>query len=316
MKKLLTILFSLTICIGGLVAREKITFMPAWTPQAQFIGFYVAQEKGFYAEEGLDVAIEHMGINSSKSGILRIAEGEVDIIGSHPIQSLLAREGGLKIVNVLQIAQNTALMVVSHKPIPDIKSLNGMKVGRWKSGFSEICEVCLTSNNVEVEWIPFLSGINLFISKAVDATVVMSYNEMNSILEAVGDIPDDHIIKFSDYGYNIPEDGLYVTEEYLATHGDEVAKFCEATKKGWLWCYEHKEEALDILMDYVARTGVRTSRYHQQLMLDGMLELIINSNTGKPDFLQIQEGKFNTLVDALVKLNYLSKPVSYKEFIR
>lgn len=315
MKKLLTLIIFLTSCLG-MNAQEKITFMPVWTPQAQFAGFYVALEKGFYAAEGLDATIEHMGINSSKPGILRIAEGEVDIIGSHPIQSLMARDGGLKIVNVLQLTQNTGLTIVSHKPIPDIQSLNGMKIARWKSGFSEICEVCLASNNVNVEWIPFLNGINIFISNAVDATVVMSYNELNALREAVGTIPEDHIIKFSDYGYNIPEDGLYVTEDYLAKHPDTVAKFCEATKKGWLWCREHPEEALDILMDYVDKAGVKTSRYHQQLMLQGMLDLLINSDTGKMDFQQLREDRYNALIESLIKMNFISKPIQYKEFIR
>lgn len=315
MKRLLTIILFLTAVIR-LGAQEKMTFMPAWTPQAQFVGFYVALEKGYFASEGLDVTIEHMGVNSSKPGILRIEEGEVDIIGSHPIQALLARESGLKIVNVLQLTQDTGIMIVSHKPIPDIKSLEGMKIGRWKSGFSEICEVCLMSNNVNVEWVPFLSGINLFISKAVDATVAMSYNEMNSIIEAVGSIPEEQIIKFSDYGYNIPEDGLYVTEDYLEKHADAVKKFCEASKKGWLWCFDNKEEALDILMGYVERTGVKTSRYHQKVMLDEMLKLIINPDSGKPDFKQIRENNFNKLIDNLMSMNYLSKNVSYKEFIR
>ena len=315
MRKLSTLAVLLAACIG-MSAQEKVTFMPAWTPQAQFAGFYVALEKGFYAAEGLDVTIEHMGINSSIPGIVRIKEGEVDIIESHPIQSLLAREEGLKIVNVFQVTQNTGIMIASHKPVPDIKSLEGMKIGRWKSGFSEICEICLASNHVNVEWVPFLSGINLYISKAVDATVVMSYNELNSVFEAVGTLPEDHLVKFSDYGYNIPEDGLYVTEDYLAKHADIVAKFCEATRKGWLWCRDNREEALDIVMDYVEKTGVRTSRYHQQEMLKGMLDLTVNPDSGNMDFQQIPEDRYNSLMDILVKMNYLSNPIPYKEFIR
>lgn len=315
MRKSFTLILFLIIC-QCLIAQEKITFMPAWSPQAQFAGYYVALEKGFYANKGLDVTIEHVGINSSKPGTVRLKQGEVDIIVSHPIQALLARNGGLPLVNVLQVFQNTGLMIVCHKAISDIKALEGMKVGIWETGFSEVCEVCLKSNGVHVEWVPYLNGINLFISKAIDATVVMSYNELNLLREAMGEIPEDHIIKFSDYGYKIPEDGLYVTEEYLATHGKTVNDFKSATKNGWIYCKEHPEEALDIVMDYVAKAGVKTSRFHQGLMLNGIIDLVTNINTGNPDFLQIQEGGFNKMVSYLVSMGYLSRPITYNEFVR
>lgn len=315
MRKSFTLILFLIIC-QCLIAQEKITFMPNWSPQAQFAGYYVALEKGFYANKGLDVTIEHVGMNSSKPGTVRLKQGEVDIIVSHPIQALIARNGGLPLVNVLQIFQNTGLMIVCHKAISDIKALEGMKVGIWETGFSEVCEVCLKSNGVHVEWVPYLNGINLFISKAIDATVVMSYNELNLLREAMGEIPEDHIIKFSDYGYKIPEDGLYVTEEYLATHGKIVNDFKSATKNGWKYCKEHPEEALDIVMDYVAKAGIKTSRFHQGLMLKGALDLITNINTGNLDFLQLQEGGFNKMVSYLVSIGYLSRPITYNEFVR
>lgn len=297
-------------------ARDNVRFMPAWTPQAQFAGFYVALDKGFYSDEDLDVVIEHMGINSSKPGIVRIAEGEVDMIGSHPIQALIAREEGTKVVNILQVTQNTGMMVVSHKPIDNIKALQGAKIGRWQSGFSEICELCCKANNLDVIWVPFLNGINLFLSGAIDATVAMSYNEYNLLLEATGGIPAENCIRFSDYGYDIPEDGVYVTEDYYNTHKETIEKFNRATKRGWDFCIEHPDEALDIIMEWTAKTGIRTNRYHQSVMLKGMTDLIVNPQTGKADYSPISEDKFNNLIQALIQMEYISKPTNYKEFIK
>lgn len=316
MKKTMLISFALACTLGASAQLQKMTFMPAWTPQAQFAGYYVAKDLGFFEEEGIDLTIEHMGINSAKPGIVRIAEGEVDIIESHPIQALLARDIGTNVKNVCQIAQNTGMMLVSHEPIDSLKSLEGKKIGRWQSGFSEICEISCIANDLHVNWVPFLNGINLFISGAIDASVVMSYNEYNLLIEAMGEIPQENVIRFADFGYDIPEDGLYVTEQYLAQHPEAVDGFCRAAKRGWTWCLDHREEAIDIVMKWTKEAGIRTNRYHQRLMLDGMLDLLKNPRTGEVDYASIDKDKFDTLVNFLVQLNYISEPVSYKEFFK
>lgn len=295
-------------------AQEKMTLMPAWMPQSQFAGYYVALEKGFYADENIDLTIEHMGVNSSKPGIERIGSGEVDIIISHPIQALMARDYGLKVKNVLQVTQNTGIMIVSHKKLDGPQSLNGQSIGRWKSGFSEICEICCLNNNLDVKWVPFLNGINLFMSGAIDATVVMKYNEYYSLVEAMGSIDPENVLWFADCGYDIPEDGLYVTEEYLAGHRDLVERFCRASMKGWNYCVEHKEESVDIVMDYMEKVGVKTNRYHQTVMLDGMIELLRNRETGRIDYAPIPQDKYDKLVRDLLKAHYIETPVSYSEF--
>ena len=315
MKKLLATLLPVvsSLLVFG---QEKLTFMPAWMPQAQFAGYYVALENGFYAKEGLDVKIEHVGVNSTKPGIQRMKEGEVDIITSHPIQSLIACDTGTPVCNVCQITQNTAMMLVANEPIPSVQSLNHKKIGLWKTGFSEICEICCIANNLEVEWVPFINGIDLFISGAIDATVAMSYNEYNSLVEATGEIPADHVLKFSDNGYDIPEDGLYVTTDYYSTHKAAVDAFCKASKEGWMWCTEHPEEAVDIVMKHVEECGVRTNRYHQALMLQGMIDLLVNPDTGKIDFSPIRKDKYEKLIEFMVNLNYISSPVEYNAFVR
>lgn len=309
----LTMAMALCMAVSA-KAQEKMTLMPAWLPQSQFAGYYVALEKGFYADENIDLTIEHMGVNSSKPGIERIGSGEVDIIISHPIQALMARDYGLKVKNVLQVTQNTGIMIVSHKKLDGPQSLNGQSIGRWKSGFSEICEICCLNNNLDVKWVPFLNGINLFMSGAIDATVVMKYNEYYSLVEAMGSIDPENVLWFADCGYDIPEDGLYVTEEYLAGHRDLVERFCRASMKGWNYCVEHKEECVDIVMDYMEKVGIKTNRYHQTVMLDGMIELLRNRETGRIDYAPIPQDKYEKLVRDLLKAHYIETPVSYSEF--
>lgn len=309
------VFLTIILALFPLSARGKVVFMPAWQPQAQFAGYYIALEKGFYRDAGLDVAIEHIGVNSSRPPVDRLSDGEVDIIMSNPIQAIIARDKGVKMKCILQVNQTTGMMIVSHKPINGPKTLDGLDIGRWKTGFNEICDIAASANNIKVNWIPFLGGINLFLANAVDATVVMSYAEYFDLVEAMGDIPEENTLRFSDWGYDIPEDGVYVTEEYLSSHPETVKKFCEATKKGWDWCYEHREEAVDIVMDYVKSKGVRTNRFHQASMLNEMLNLITDHNLEEVTYAQIPEDVFNVLVKYLVEMGIISKPVTYEEFV-
>jgi len=312
-KYLITLVAMLVFALYSLEA--KVVFMPAWQPQAQFAGYYIALENGFYEEAGLDVEIEHVGVNSSRPPVDRIADGEVDIILSNPIQALIARNKGIKLKNVLQVNQTTGMMIVSHTPINGPKSLEGLSIGRWKTGFNEICDIACRANDIEVNWVPFLGGINIFLAKAVDATVVMSYAEYFDLVEALGEIPAENTLRFSDWGYDIPEDGVYVTEEYLASHPETVKKFCEATKKGWDWCFEHREEAVDIIMKYVKTKGVRTNRFHQSSMLNEMLNLLTDHNMDEVTYAPVPKDVFDVLAKYLVEMGFISKTITYEEFL-
>lgn len=314
MKKLILTL-SVILALSPLQMQGKVRFMPAWQPQAQFAGYYIALEKGFYEEVGLDIDIEHIGVNSSRPPVERLADGDVDIIMSNPIQAIMARDKGVKLVNILQVNQTTGMMIVSRTPIHGPKSLDGLYISRWKTGFNEICDIACKANGISVNWVPILGGINVFLANAVDATVVMSYAEYFDLIEAMGDIPEENTLRFSDWGYDIPEDGIYVTEEYLATHPETVKQFCIATKKGWDWCFEHREEAVDIIMEYVKSQGVRTNRFHQASMLDEMLNLLVDHNMDEVTYAPIPEDVFNTLVKYLVEMGVISKKITYEEFL-
>ena len=300
----------------AVLGQQKITFMPNWTPQAQFAGYYVAYEKGFYADEGLDVTIKNMKPGSTRSVFNYLQYGETDICSSQLIPAMIERGNGTKIVNVLQISQNTGLMLVSRKPMNSFHDMEGMKIGRWKSGYFELAEIFCNDYGINVNWIPFLQNVNLFISGAVDATLCYSYSEYLNILFAKGTIPDSQTLRFSDLGYNFPEDAVYTTEAYYTKNRAAVEKFIIATKRGWDYAREHKEEALDIVMNYVKANNVATNRPFQSFMLDEILRLQVNSETGVADYKKVDEQTINLLNDALIELDYIFNPIIYKEFIK
>lgn len=295
---------------------QKMTFMPQWTPQAQFAGFYMAQEMGFYAQEGLDVEIRHIKANSTESILTQLVSGKVQIAGQQLLQSIIARSDGQKILNVMQITQKSGLWCVSHTPVSKPEDLQGMKIGKWKSGYSEFCDMLETYNNLHINWVPFINGINLYVYGAVDATLCYSFSEYIALQLAIGDIPDNQVLKFSDFGYECPEDGLYVTEEYYAQNKDAVDKFVRASKKGWEYARTHKKQTLEVVMRICSENHIVTNRAMQERMLDNYISLQTNPATGKIDFAPVTLPVYNNVTKALLETGYIVNKPEYKEVIR
>lgn len=315
MKKLLTITAAvlLSLCMP---AQTKVTFVPQWTPQSQFAGYYLALEKGFYAQEGLDVTIKHMGANSSESVCDQLFNGNAQIVGMQLLQAAIARADGCNILNVFQLTQKSGLWCIGHNPLTCPEDLDGLRIGRWKVGFSEFCDILEAYKGIHINWIPFIQGINMFVFGAVDAILCYNYSEYIAIRMAMGDIEDDHVLKFSEYGYDCPEDGLYVREDYYDGNRETVEKFVRASKKGWDYARQHPEEAVDISMRYVKEANVVSDRTHQKLMLEEYLHLHDNPATGKADYAPVDRKIFEEMNEALINTGYTTRKIDFDEIIR
>lgn len=314
MKKAIAIFFALSVMTSAMA--QKVTFMPQWTPQAQFAGFYMAQEMGFYAQEGLEVDITHIQTNSTESILTKLLSGKVDIVGQQLLQSIIARSDGHKIVNVMQITQKSGLWCVSHTPISKPEDLDGMTIGKWKTGYSEFCDMLETYKNLKINWVPFINGINLYVYGAVQATLCYSFSEYIALQLAIGDIPDNQVLKFSDFGYNCPEDALYVTDEYYARNKETVDKFVRASKKGWEYARTHRKQTIDVVMKICSENHIVTNRAMQERMLDNYISLQMNQSTGKIDYAPVTEAIYDEMTAALLETGYITNKPEYKEVAR
>ena len=159
---------------------QRIVFTPQWTPQSQFAGYYVAQEKGFYKEAGVEVDFQHP--SASYSAANRLFEGSSNMITQQLVQAMIAIDRGIPMVHVLQTSQRNSLVLVSKSDsIRTIDDLKGKKVGVWKSGFGDLAYIMDSEKDLDIQWIPYLESVNLFLSGAIDATLAMSYNEFLKI---------------------------------------------------------------------------------------------------------------------------------------
>ena len=289
---------------------QKITFTPQWTPQSQFAGYYAALENGYYAEAGLDVSIVHP--TNSYNSMNMLKDGTADIITSELIQAMVATDKEIRLVNLLQTTQHSTLVLISHlKDVRQMSDLTGRRIGTWKVGFSEIPHMIDKEQHLGIEWVQFINPLNLYISGAIDATLGKSYNE--EVLFSMSGVTPGSVLRFSELGFDYPEDGLYVTEAFFKKHPQQCRQFAEASRKGWEWVRNNRKEALEIVMKHVKEANVPTNRYNQKWMLETILEAQEDVKGEMPSY-QLGTDAFHRLNETLLKYGYISKPVVYKRF--
>ena len=302
---------ALLFCSTNVVnAQQHLVFTPQWTAQAQFVGFYVASSMGYYQDAGLNVTIKHPA--ASKPSIDYLIGGESQFITLNLVTAMTMIDKGIKLINILQMSQQNNLLIVSHTPLNGKESLRGKKVGHWKSGFSELPFAMDKKYGLGIQWVPFVSNINLYISGAIDAALAMSYNEFFQLKMAGQRIKKEQLLYMRDIGYNVPEDGVYVTADFYRKHKDLAIKFAEATRKGWEWAVAHPEEALDIVMITMRQTGTAGNMIAQDWMIKEILRQLADKDTGKRSY-RLEPKSVELANSILLESGTIKKEITYHQ---
>jgi len=252
----------------------RVTFLPQWVPQAQFAGYYVAYEKGFYRRRHLEVEIRRGGPEWPPSELLTL--GMVDFGTLFLANGIRKRAQGGGLVNLAQMVQRSGLMLVAKKAqgIHTPADINGKKVGLWGEEFRLQPRAFFHKYHVQVKEIHQAATLNLFLRNGVEVASAMWYNEYHQLLNA-GLNPEELTTFFlADHGMNFPEDGIYCREEMVQQHPERCRAFVAASLEGWRYAFAHPEEALDIVMQYVRAANVATDRVHQKWMLARMADIM------------------------------------------
>ena len=301
----------LSLCgISGIKA-QKIVFTPQWTAQAQFAGYYVAQEKGFYREAGVEVEIVHPSV--TQSAMTRMFNKTSQATTLQLCQAMELADSGTELVNILQTSMNNAMVIVSARGKDPLKQ-KGERVGIWSVGFGQLAICMSIKEGLDYDWVRFSTNVNLFVSGALDATLAMSYNEYYQLLQAGMELTDENVYRFCDHGYNVQEDGLYVTLDYYRKHKDQMRRFAQASRRGWEWAANHQEETLDIVMKYVKSNRVASNRIMQRLMLKEVLRLQIDRESKKREF-RLRPDMVKRASYLMAENGMLQREVKYEELI-
>lgn len=291
-----------TICIPiAVFASEKrlkkASFIPQWVPQAQFAGYYVAQAHGIYQKHGIDLEIITGGPERPASDFLK--DRKADFITLWLSTAIALREQGVRMVNIAQTMQRSALMLVAKKSSGILKpeDMQGKKVGLWGPIFQIQPKAFFKKFNLDVKIVRQSFSVNLFLRDGVDIASAMWYNEYHTILNA-GLNPDElSTFFFHQYGLNFPEDGLYTREETYRKDPDLCRAFVKASIEGWQYAFEHIEETLDIVMKNLKKAYIPATRVHQRWMLARMKDLMIPGDANMPlgklsteDYMRVARG--------------------------
>ena len=290
---------------------ETIVFTPQWTAQAQFAGYYVAEAKGFYREAGVKVKIEHL--LATQSAVKRLLKNDCQATTLQLCQALEIVDGGVPLVNILQTSMNNAMVIVSARGKNPLTQ-KGARVGIWNVEFGQLAICMSMKERLDYQWVRCAQGINLFVAGALDATLAMSYNEYYQLVQAGFEMNEKDVYRFCNHGYNVQEDGVYMTREYYEKHPEMAKKFAQASRKGWEWAAQHPEETIDIVMRYVEKDHISTNRVMQRLMLKEVLRLQIDRESKKREF-RLRPDMVRQANKLMLENLMLSREVGYKELI-
>ena len=266
-------------------AADDLTLQLKWVTQAQFAGYYVALEKGFYEEEDLNVTIKPGGPDIAPTQIL--AGGGADVVVDWMPSALAAREKGLPLVNIAQPYKSSGMMLTCLKEsgVTTPEDFPGQTLGVWFFGneypFLSWMSILGYSTDGGDDGVTVLKqGFNVdpLLQKQAACISTMTYNEYWQVIDA-GLTPDDLItFKYEDQGVATLEDGLYVLEEKLDDEAEvaKLVRFVRASMKGWKYAESNPDEAADIVLEY-DETGAQTEK-HQKRMMSEVAKLTAGSN--------------------------------------
>jgi NitT/TauT family transport system substrate-binding protein len=270
-------------------AQERVTLQLKWVAQAQFAGYFVAKDKGFFKAEGLDVQIKPGGPDIAPPQV--IAGGGADVIVEWMPAALAAREKGVPLVNIAQPFKRSGMMLTCRKDsgVATPADFKDKTLGVWFFGNEYPFMAWMAKLGLKTDGSPggvkvIKQGFNVdpLIQKQAACVSTMTYNEYWQVIDA-GLKPEDLVVfNYTDQGVSTMEDGLYVLQNRLSDPAFQarMAKFVRAAMKGWEYARANPDEAAKIVLDNDA-TGAQKEA-HQKRMMGEINKLTAGSN-GKLD---------------------------------
>ena len=272
-----------------------------WVTQAQFAGYYVALDEGFYEEEGLNVTILPGGPDIAPPQVL--AGGGADVMLNWMPSALAAREKGLPVVNIAQPFKTSGLMLTCWKDtgITSVEDFKGKTIGVWFFGneypfLSWMSQAGISTDGGEDGVTVLKQGFNVdpLLQRQADCISTMTYNEYSQVLDAGISADDLVTFKYEEQGVATLEDGIYALEANLEdpVFVDKMVRFVRASMKGWKWAEANPEAAAAIVLDN-DETGAQTEA-HQVRMMGEIAKLTAGSNGA------LDEADYQRTVDTLL----------------
>jgi len=299
----------LTLLFTSLYAhkRSSVTLQLKWKHQFQFAGYYMAKEKGFYKDFGLDVSIREGYPSIEPTKILEDGKAEYAVTSSESLQQIA---GGAKLLYLAAIYQASpfALMTLQSSDIAQLEDIKGKRLMSSESEYLDISLLAmLHSHHINLNDIELVSNsFNLedLIEKKVDLMSVYISNEPYE-LEQKGYKPR-LFIPYT-YGYTLYSDLLTTTQKEVKNHPKRTALFKEASLRGWEYAFSHIDEAVDIIYNkYNSQHKSKEALLYEAKALKKL------AYKGVKKIGDIETSKLQTIIDYYKLFGYLKMDDSFE----
>jgi NitT/TauT family transport system substrate-binding protein len=266
---------------------ETTSLQLKWVAQAQFAGFYAADDLGFYADECLEVDILEGGPDVGPAQV--VAGGGADFGIDWVAATLGQRAAGEDFITISQIYQRSGLMQVAwaDSGIESFEDLEGTTVGAW--GFGNEYELLAAlqqagldpDSDVDLVDQPFDMG--LLLNREIDSAQAITYNEYAQLLETenpeTGELyqPEDFVVlDMNEAGVAMLHDSVFANRDFVEGNEDLTVRFLRASFRGWMHCRDNPEECVEITFN----RGSILGQGHQRWMMNEVNALIWPSPDG------------------------------------
>jgi len=289
-------------------ADTRVTLQLKWLPQAQFMGYYVAVQEGYYKAEGLDVRVLPGGSDIIPEQ--QVFNGVADI-GVTWVSSLLNyQEKGWDFVEVAQVFQKSALLLVSKAStgIRTPRDLSGRKVGSWFGGneyeLYALIESAGLDRDRDLELVRQDYTMDQVIRGDIDAASAMIYNEYGLLLESGLTRSQINVIDMNAAGVGMLEDNLFVTSRWLQKNRGVLVKFLRASIKGWREACRDPVAAGTLVYDL----NKSVSLSHQVYMAEEIARLVTPQGFNPTRIGYMDPVALKQTADYALKFGLLSRP--------
>lgn len=245
--------------------RDKISLRLQWFHTAQFAGFYLAKDMGFYKENNLDVEINPGGPDFNA---ITLIANDSDTFGVWTADMLLIAQSKAVPIKILAAIYREDPNVLMVKPDSGINSPIDFKGKRITTVFGRSTETVLSAllkkENIKVDDVsiePFPFNLQSFLMGKVDISAAYSYDHPYQARKAGQEVK---IIRPADYGIKFYSDCIFARNDFIEKNPEIVQRFVSASLKGWEFALANKNEAVEIVLKYATQLDMESQSYMMQ----------------------------------------------------
>lgn len=300
----------LSLFFSSAAAQEKVSLQLLWKHQFQFAGYYMAIEKGFYAEEGLEIELKEFDFSIDLVG--DVVDGKSQF-GVGRTSLLIDKNAGADVVAMFAAYQQSPLMLLSRKDSgillsSDLKDRKIMitndakKVGEI---IAMLLQAGITISDFEQQQHSY--NVQDLIDGKTDAMASYISNEPY-LMDQQG--VEYNIIHPKDYGFDMYSDILFTSREYIEKKPEIVDKFYRASIKGWMYAFDNIQETAQVIFDRYNSQG----KSLDSLVFEGQeLKKVAFDNDG--NFGTLSVNKFNEMAQVYLITGSIFLGYDFSDFV-